>query len=87
MIAFELNAKLNGVSFVPECTVVLIVQRVLGIFSTHKPLASSSLFFNDSKIFLLADSTCPLVYVWKMDKGLKAICRLLQNYEILSPFN
>ena len=38
------NAKLKGASLVPEWTIVLIAQNVLGSFSTHKPLASSNLF-------------------------------------------
>ena len=87
MTVSDPNAKLKRVSLVFECAIVLITQKVLGNSSTHKLLTSSSLFFKDSKIFLLVDFTCPLVCGWQMDERLKAICRLLQNYAILSLFN
>ena len=64
MIASDPNAKLKGVSLILECIVVLITQKELNSSSTHKPLALSNLFFKDSKMFLLANSTWPLVCGW-----------------------
>ena len=87
MIASAPKAKLKGVSLVPECIVVQIAHNVLGNFSTHKPFASSSHFFKDSKMFLLDDSTLLLVCGWQIEEGFMAICKLEQNCEILSPFS
>ena len=87
MTASVSKAKLKGVSLVPECAIVRIAHNVLDNSSTHKPFASSSIFFKDSKMFLLDDSTWPLLYGWQTEEGFMVIYRLEQNYEILSPFS
>ena len=73
MTTFDLNARLNEVSLVLEWTMVLIAQKVLINCFTHNPLASSIIFFRDSKIFLFVDSICLLVCGCKIEDGVKAI--------------
>ena len=80
------KVKLKGVSLVPECAVVRMAHSVLGNSSTHKPFASSNHFFKDCKIFLLDDSTWPLVWGWWTEEGFMVMCKLEQNWVILSPF-
>ena len=81
------KAKLKGVSLVLECAVVQMAHSVLGNSSTHNPLGLSNSFFKEFKMFLLVDSTWPLVCGWQTEKRFMVICRLEQNCEILSPFN
>ena len=79
IIASNPNAKLKGVSLVPDCAVVQIAYSVLDNSSTHKPFASSNDFFRDSKMFLLDYSTWLLVCGWHIEKGVMAMCKLEQN--------